>query len=246
VIVVVAILATITIVAYNGIQARAYASTAQNAVEETSKKVLFYAADNDIFPVQLSDVSIASSPGITYQYTYDNVSATKTFCITATVNSVSYYQSNNQETPSSGICAGHSFLIWNKFVTATAPIPAATIDASPYRTTTPSERLSPLQTNIPLRDMPIAVTTGSVYRLDIWLKSDPGWNGTSTNSKIRFGNGVGGALLLACGYGGVKLTWTLATCSYTVAAGVTSMSVSVGNDGTTGNLWVDDLALVKL
>jgi prepilin-type N-terminal cleavage/methylation domain-containing protein len=50
VIVVIAILAAITIVAYNGIQARAKDSSADNALNQIKKGVELYRADNGVYP----------------------------------------------------------------------------------------------------------------------------------------------------------------------------------------------------
>ncbi len=61
VIVVIAILAAITIVAFNGIQDNARASSVQNDLASAKKKLLLYKADNDVFPnnsIKLIDAGI--------------------------------------------------------------------------------------------------------------------------------------------------------------------------------------------
>ena len=105
VIVVIAILATLTIVAYNGIQQRAQASAASTALSQASKKLKAYEVDNGLYPTQLSDAGITNS-STTYQYTVNNSTNPKTFCITATNGTTSYYITSTS-IPTSGGCAGH-------------------------------------------------------------------------------------------------------------------------------------------
>jgi len=114
VIVVIAILAAITIVAYNGIQNRAKQSAAQTAASQANKKILAFAIDNaDSYPLaegpngidSLSALGIANNGDTSYQYT--SSAAPKSFCITATNGNQSYYISNTVSTPTSGSCAGH-------------------------------------------------------------------------------------------------------------------------------------------
>lgn len=108
VVVVIAILAAITIISYNGISNRAKNSAAASAAEQAAKKVLAYAVINsDQYPSTLGDAGINDSSTI-YQYRYDNSTSPKTFCVTATTQTVSYWASNTSATPSAGVCAGHA------------------------------------------------------------------------------------------------------------------------------------------
>lgn len=107
VVVVIAILAAITIVAYNGINNRAKASAAASAAEQAAKKVMTYAAVNsDQYPASLSDAGV-SDGSASYQYRVDNSTSPKTFCLTATTQSVSYWVSSISAAPAAGACAGH-------------------------------------------------------------------------------------------------------------------------------------------
>jgi len=109
VIVIIGILATITIVAYNGIQERARASAATSALTQAIKKIALWQVDNPgMVPPDLATTGVTNSSDVSYQYSQTN-SATG-YCITATVGSTSYYlntTSSNQGTPASGGCAGH-------------------------------------------------------------------------------------------------------------------------------------------
>lgn len=105
-IVVIAILAAITIVAYNGIQERARASAAQTAAAQAAKKVAIWQVDNPgQSPDQATFDSIVGTAGASANYQYTPGSSGN-FCITATANSVSYFISE-ANTAAAGGCPGH-------------------------------------------------------------------------------------------------------------------------------------------
>lgn len=107
VVVVIAILAAITIVAYNGITNRSKASAAATSADQAAKKVIAYAITNsDTYPPSLADAGVTDGSS-TYQYRVDNSANPKTFCLTATTSNVSYFVSSASASPSSGACAGH-------------------------------------------------------------------------------------------------------------------------------------------
>lgn len=102
VVVVIAILAAITIVAYNGIQNRAKTSAAQSAVSQAVKKINLYAVDNgDQYPTSLAAAGISNTDNL--QYTGGGA----TFCVTGTAQNISYYQTNANPTLVAGACLGH-------------------------------------------------------------------------------------------------------------------------------------------
>lgn len=110
VVVVIAVLAAITIVAYNGIQDRAKSSAAQSLASQMAKKLGVYAVDNnDTFPpaAQLASLGIVNSGNTTYEYAFSNGSPT-IYCLTTTVNGKSFYTSNSNLKPTAGGCPGHS------------------------------------------------------------------------------------------------------------------------------------------
>lgn len=116
-VIVIAILATITIVGFTGIQNRAKASAAQQAASQAAKKVTAYALENgESFPAAsgangadgLAALGITLTGATTYQYSSNNAASPKTYCITATNNNVSYFISNSSPSPRSGGCPGHS------------------------------------------------------------------------------------------------------------------------------------------
>ena len=107
VIVVIAILAAITIVAFNGIQERARVSAVSSALTQANKKIAVYQVDNSgQFPTDLASIGITNSD-VSYQYSVNNSTNPATYCVTATTGSTSYKSSSTNATPTSGGCAGH-------------------------------------------------------------------------------------------------------------------------------------------
>lgn len=107
VIVVIAILATISIVAYNGIQDRARAAAVSSALTQVAQKIAIWQVDNPgLSPTSLNDIGVANTDSLSYQYTQlDNGT---NYCVTATQNKTSYFlNSTNQTTPTKGGCPGH-------------------------------------------------------------------------------------------------------------------------------------------
>lgn len=109
VIVVIAILAAITIVAYNGIQERARASAVSSALNQANKKITVWQVDNPgQYPADLASAGITNTGSVSFQYTVDNSTNPPTYCMTATTSSTSYKASSSATTPVSGGCPGHS------------------------------------------------------------------------------------------------------------------------------------------
>jgi prepilin-type N-terminal cleavage/methylation domain-containing protein len=111
VIVVIAILAAVTIVAYNGISSRATVSSLQSDLENAAKRLKLDQVDLGTYPASAAAANggagLKPSAGTTYQYSVNNSVSPQTFCLTATKGTTSYYISNDGS-PTSGGCAGHS------------------------------------------------------------------------------------------------------------------------------------------
>jgi prepilin-type N-terminal cleavage/methylation domain-containing protein len=108
VIVVIAILAAITIVSYNGIQNRAKESAAQSGAAQVAKKIALWQVDNPSqTPADLAIVGINTSnaSSTTFEYTPGTAGV---WCTTVSVTGVSYYVDNTKSTPSKGGCRGHA------------------------------------------------------------------------------------------------------------------------------------------
>lgn len=249
VVVVIAILAAVTIVSYTGIRDRATQSSVQTALSQANKKVLAYAATNsDMFPDTLAQAGVSDTGSVSYQYSSDNASTPRRYSVSASngvAGPVQYYVTSAQPTATVGIAPGHNTIPWNKADDSTAPTPASSgvaIDTSVFKDSTASIRLGPSTTGRPLRNSPYTGAIGQTITVSLWIRTDSNWNGLSNNSKIRFG-ASGGGIIGACGYDGVKISWTLVTCTQTFTSTNPTMSVSVGNDGSTGNIWLDDISV---
>lgn len=103
VITVIAILAAITLVSYNGQQDRARTSAIAEGLHQTVNQIGIYYAYNKIFPSSLSDASVDTSGSVSYQYSSTNT----TYCITGTDGNLSYWVSETSSTPTKGGCPGH-------------------------------------------------------------------------------------------------------------------------------------------
>jgi len=111
VVVVIAILAAITIVAYNGITNNAKNSAAQSAASQAAKKMAIALVQNgNTYPTDkngfLALAGLAETGGTTYQYSLTNDSAG--YCVTTASNGKSYFTTNTNVTPTAGVCPGHA------------------------------------------------------------------------------------------------------------------------------------------
>lgn len=106
VIVVIAILAAITIVAYSGISSRAAVSANAAGLSQVNQKLAAYAVEFSAYPSDLLTVGVKDG-NTSYQYTYSNT-APISFCVTATTGSISHYISSTNTVPASGSCVGQS------------------------------------------------------------------------------------------------------------------------------------------
>ncbi len=134
VIVVIAILASITIVAYTGVQSKARIATLQNDLTGVSNQLRIDQITNDTYPATLAAANsgngVKASSGTTYQYTVNNAANPATFCVTATNSSIDY-KIDQTGIQSAGVCAGH---IAGGYV-ASVPVRLGYLDISAASTT---------------------------------------------------------------------------------------------------------------
>ena len=102
VIVVIGILASIVSVSYNGVRSQAIGVSLKSDLRNTHKAIQITDITTGSLPVDTSTFK-ASNDGV-FQYTYDN--AAKTFCVTETISTQSFYITE-VGTIESGACAGH-------------------------------------------------------------------------------------------------------------------------------------------
>jgi len=107
VIVVIGILAAITIVAFNGVQQRANTAALQSDLTGAYKQLQVAQVTTDSYPTDTS--SLKKSSGTVFQYTVNNSTNPKTFCLTGTNPAVStgYNVTNVVSKPTAGLCSGH-------------------------------------------------------------------------------------------------------------------------------------------
>ena len=104
VIVILAILAAISVVAYTGIQQRARDSAVQAEATGAKKKLEIYKATNGQYPdsSSLAAAGVVDANGVTYQY----LGGATAFCLTATIANTSF-KITEQTSAQKGGCAGH-------------------------------------------------------------------------------------------------------------------------------------------
>lgn len=138
VIVVVAILATIAVMAYNGITERATVSTLKSSLSNSSRILAADNATNGSYPVSSNDANngagLQPPAGTQYQYSFNSVSNSYCLTATATRGSKSYaYRVSNQTSIEEGSCSGHTALnpdLMQPLVTMHSYISAIAIDES--------------------------------------------------------------------------------------------------------------------
>ncbi len=122
VVVVIAILAAITIVAYNGITQRTKDAAVRTTSSQAAKKIALFGVNNaDAYPDTLDTLATAvglpapapgatlltATDGTSYQYSVNNASNPRTYCVTVTKENISYTSSSSNIAPIKGACAGH-------------------------------------------------------------------------------------------------------------------------------------------
>lgn len=108
VVVIIAILAAITFVAYSGVQDRARTSTAQSDARNVANLLAMASTTNGAYPSDLSTINnggpLPSADGTTY--TYHPGSGNTSYCSTITNGSHSFYVKDTGPTPATGACPG--------------------------------------------------------------------------------------------------------------------------------------------
>ena len=108
VVVVIAILAAITIVAYSGIQSRARDSSVKQAINTVSKKLKAYKIENsETLPATLAEIGITDNTSVTYQYWLNTNVTPNISCATATSGDYSYQVASSGDVVQ-GSCIGHT------------------------------------------------------------------------------------------------------------------------------------------
>ena len=107
-IVIIGILATIVIVAYNGITSRAHLAALQSDLAGAAQQLGVDNVTNGTYPATAAasnnGAGLKASSGTTWQYTY--TSSGNSYCLRGTNNAVSYFVSSDNNVPQAGACPG--------------------------------------------------------------------------------------------------------------------------------------------
>lgn len=108
VVVVIAILAAITIVAFNGVQNRSRAASLQADLTNAAKSLELSKSQSatETYPETLSSANLNASPGTTFEYSSDNIAKPATFCLVA-LNSSQKYSVASGSGVSDNACAAN-------------------------------------------------------------------------------------------------------------------------------------------
>ncbi|WGH20311.1 minor tail protein [Arthrobacter phage MaGuCo] len=100
-------------------------------------------------------------------------------------------------------------------------------------------------------ELQVAIPTqaGDKFYAEFWVRRDSAYNGTSSNSKLRFGDQANG-FLDAVSYGASDVpelnTWVKKNKVVTVPAGVTRLRVTIPANNTAGSVWLDDIIITRM
>ncbi|MEO5948894.1 MAG: prepilin-type N-terminal cleavage/methylation domain-containing protein [Candidatus Saccharimonas sp.] len=106
VIVLIAILVTVTIVTFIGISQRAHITAVKSDLSNAAKSLTMSNAVDGTYPPDLASAALKPSGDTTYQYTY--TSATNSYCLTAISDDIAYMISTTDSSATAGVCPGHT------------------------------------------------------------------------------------------------------------------------------------------
>lgn len=105
VVVVIAILAAITIIAYRGIQQSAQKSAVSATAKQYGQKIATYTAENGVAPSSLANAGLVNLPATpVVEFKTNAPSQPATWCISVADNGYEYYVAQNSGAPAEGDC----------------------------------------------------------------------------------------------------------------------------------------------
>ena len=244
VVVVIAILAAITIVAYNGISQKAKDSVVMNGLAQASKKVKNFAAENaDVYPGTLAQVAIVSANSVVYQYAVNNDASPRTFCITASYGSIQYNMAHTAGSPQPGTCPQHAASITN-LISDPSATSVSLFDVSGTSSPTKSLETSVAAVNgqtlfratavsngsvvMAMANYPY-VTSGKAYTASCWMKVSNGTRSYTLSMLWRDSN-VAGVTPTATGtQTSVTSTWVRLTAAGTAPANASRVMIRINS-----------------
>lgn len=96
----------------------------------------------------------------------------------------------------------------------------------------------------------VTVNEGERWYVEFWASRSGTWDGTINNSKLRIGN-QSGSHIYSLGYtpatiGAANQPPVLLSGEFTIPAGTTELNITLGNDATTGTVWLDDIVIRRM
>ena len=272
IIVVIAILASITIVSYSMITDNARHKTAETDAQGIAVYLNKYKAENGAYPASLDLLSSTPKAESTFQYTYDAVN--NTYCVTASVKGASAYVVSGNSVAKDGGCPGHGVngegpvtniasnpsaeinIGWNSNNGSTYP---RVIDTSVKRTGTQSVRSSGVSAGATLLSMyapgassgngnALLSQDATTYTQSIYFKADVPHTGRIAVA-WRVG-GVWSSSVSSANITGTPGEWTRVIQTFAVPANVEFVRgaayVTASSSQPAGTpAWVDDYMLVE-
>jgi len=159
---VIGILATISIVAYNGVQDRARTASAVDGANQAADLLEAFALKNNgVYPAtnSLASAGVANSASVTYQYS--QVSGGTNYCITATSGNVSYKMTQDAK-PVAGGCPGHG-VNGNSAITNLSTNPRATLALAGWYSN--NNAIYPVTKGVVISGHPASITTAARAQL---------------------------------------------------------------------------------
>ena len=248
VIVVIAILAAITIVAYTGIQDRAKASAMQSSASQAGKTIAAYAvSNNDTYPATLAAAGLASTTDVSYTYIVNNTTTPKNYCLSATDTSnptIAYAFTSTSAGVIEGECVTNLFTnpsfesgpVWS----TNSGVGIAMNTTEAYMEDQ-SMRLVRNGTGDDFAYQSITLQSGHTYSYSVWTYLT-GSGSTGNNRNYWLYNQSGGTPTVDMRYGSPYNSWRLLSDSYTPTnASLTSRIYPVPGQ----TLYVDGLLIVE-
>ncbi len=110
VIVVIAILAAITVAAYNGITHRTKVSATEGALSQVAKKIETYKVEKGTYPTSLTDINYKGDPNVALAYRYNSTAGS--FCLDGRYGDIEYSVRTKQLNPVEGRCIDNGLELW--------------------------------------------------------------------------------------------------------------------------------------
>lgn len=253
VIVIIAILAAITLVAYNSVQSRAKTSAVEAALSQVDRKVKIYQTENGAYPASLSDADVGTSSTISYQYQ----STSSSYCVTAMIDGAFPYHISDSSAISSGPCDGQSggttycptdsFVPINGYYCDGTEGAVASLNSSDVKLASsasgvpsgaPGAYVGRQSTRDNLMGSSFSVTPGDVYCISGWVATTASTVTHALGLQVTTSDGTrswpnGGA------YTAPTSTWTKLSGCITIPANAVSAIVWSQNNGTNGTTAAD-------